>query len=56
MSFNEKNSKYSSSNNYFKRKGVAPIFKTLVSSDGTLFPDKMKKMEEILRKAKMFPK
>lgn len=53
MPSNEKNSKYSSSNNYFRRKGVVQVFKTL-SSDEMMFPEKMKKMEEILRKAKMF--
>lgn len=55
MPSNEKNSKYTSSNNYFRRKGVSPVFKTLVSSE-EMFPERMKKIDEILRKAKMFPR
>lgn len=53
MLSNEKNSKNSSSNNYFRRKGVVSVFKTIVRSE-TLFPEKMKKMEDILGKAKVF--
>lgn len=56
MSFNEKNSKYSSTNNYFRRKGLKPVFKTLVSSGNLLFSEKIKKLDEVLREARMFGK
>lgn len=56
MSFNEKNSKYTSFNNYFRRKGVVSVFKTLASSKDVLFSERMRKMDELLRDAKVFLK
>jgi hypothetical protein len=55
MSSNEKNSKSTSSNNYFRKKGVLPVFKTLISSE-EMFSDRMKKLDDMLRKARMFPR